>query len=52
MSYCQKYVFQKKKKKVINVKAFNLITNKNETRTMKKYISCDCKCKRNSTACN
>ena len=41
-----------KKKKVINVKAFNLITNKNETRTMKKYISCDFKCKCNSTACN
>ena len=31
---------------------FNMITNKNEAKTMKKNISCDCKCKFNSTACN
>ena len=33
MSYLQKYVFQKKKKDV-NVKVFNMITNKNEGKTM------------------
>ena len=44
MSYLQKYVFQKKPKD-INVKVFNMITNKNEAKTMTKQISCDCKCK-------
>ena len=39
-------------KKDINVKAFKMITNKNETKTMTKYISCDCKFKFNSTTCN
>ena len=33
----------------INVKAFDMITNKNETKTIAKYISCDCKCKFNNT---
>ena len=37
--------------KDINVKVFNMITNKNEAKTMTKYISCDCKCKFNSTSC-
>ena len=36
----------------LNVKAFNMITNKNEATTMTKHISCDCKCKCNSTTCN
>ena len=31
--------------KNINVKAFIMITKKNEVKTMAKYISCDCKCK-------
>ena len=42
----------KKKAKDINVKVFNIITNKNEAKTMTKHVSCDCKCKFNSTACN
>ena len=50
MSYRQKYVL--KKTKDINVKAFNMITNKNEAKTMTKHISCDCKCKFNSKTCN
>ena len=50
MYYLQKYVFQKKLKK--NVKAFNMIINKNEAKTMTKQILCDCKCKFNSTTCN
>ena len=34
------------------LKVFNMIKNKNEARTMTKHISCDCKCKFNSKACN
>ena len=41
-----------KETKDISVKAFNLIRNKNEAKTMTKQISCDCKCKFNSTTCN
>ena len=51
MSYLQKYVFQKKTKG-INVKAFNMTANKNETKTMTKHVSCDYKCKFNITKCN
>ena len=29
-----------------------MTTNDNEARAMTEYISCDCKCKFNSTACN
>ena len=35
------HVFQKSKTKGINVKAFNMITNKNEAKTMAKHISFD-----------
>ena len=38
--------------KNINVKVFNTITNKNEAKAMTEHISCDCKCKFNSTTCN
>ena len=38
--------------KDVNVEAFNMITNKNEAKTIAKHISCDCKCKRNNTTCN
>ena len=41
-----------KETKDINVKVFNIITNKNEAKTMPKHISCDCECKFNSTTCN
>ena len=40
------------KRKDINVKGFNMITNRNEAKTFVKYIPCDCKCKFNSTTCN
>ena len=43
---------RKKKKKNINVKAFNRMTNKDEAEAMTEHISCDCKCKFNSTTCN
>ena len=38
--------------KGINVKAFNMITNNTEAKAITKHISCDCKCKFNSTTCN
>ena len=41
-----------KETKDINVKAFNMITNTNEAKAMIGRISCDCKCKFNSTTCN
>ena len=41
-----------KETKDINVKAFNIITNKNEAKTITKHTSCDCNCKLNGTTCN
>ena len=41
-----------KKTKDVIVKVFNVITNKNETKTMAKHISCDCKCIFNRITCN
>ena len=38
--------------KDINVKAFNIITNKEEDKAMAEHVSWDCKCKFNSTTCN
>ena len=36
----------------MNVQAFNVITNKNKAKAMTEHISCDTKCKFNSTKCN
>ena len=41
-----------KERKYINVKAFNMITNKNEGKARTKHISCNFKCKFNSAVCN
>ena len=41
-----------KETKDINVKAFNMITNKDEAKAMTEHISCDSKCKFNLTTCN
>ena len=41
-----------RKPKDINFKVSNMITNKNEVKTMTKHISFNCKCKFNSTTCN
>ena len=41
-----------KKTKDINVKGFNMITNKIEAKLKTKRISCACKCKSNSSICN
>ena len=46
MTYLQIYM---RKTKDINFKVFNMITNKNEAKTMVKHISCRCKCKFNRT---
>ena len=50
MSYLQ--ICVPKETKDINVKAFNMITSKNEAKAMTEHISCDCKCQFNSTICN
>ena len=41
-----------KETKDINVKSFNMITNKDEAKAMTEHILCDCKCKFKSTICN
>ena len=41
-----------KETKDINVKVFNMITNKDETRAITEHIPCDCKCKFSSAVCN
>ena len=41
-----------KETKDINLKAFNMITNKDEAKAMMQHISCDCKCEFNITTCN
>ena len=40
------------KKQDINIKVFNIVTNKNEAKTMTKHISCDSRCLFNNTACD
>ena len=40
------------KTKDVNVKVFNMITNKSGAKTFIKHISCDCKCKFHSITCN
>ena len=41
-----------KETKDINVKALDMIANKNEAKAITEHISCDCKCKFNSIICN
>ena len=45
-------IFVPKETKDMNVKAFNMITNNDEGKAMTEQISCDFKCKVNSTTCN
>ena len=40
------------KKKDINIKVFNIVTNKNEAKTMTKHISYDSRCLFNNTTCD
>ena len=41
-----------KETKDINVKAFSMITTKDESKAMAEHISCDCKYKFHRTTCN
>ena len=41
-----------KETKDINVKAYNMITNRNVAKALREHISCECKCKFSSTAYN
>ena len=41
-----------KETKVMNFKAFSMITNKNDAKKMTEHISCNFKCKLNGTTCN
>ena len=50
VTYLKKYVLSKTKD--VNVKVFNMITKMNESKTLVKHISCDCKYKFNSVTCN
>ena len=45
-------VWVPKETKDISVKAFNKITNKNKSTATTNHVSCDCKCKFNSTTWN
>ena len=44
MIYLIKYVFQTKQK-FLNLSVFNMITGINESETLTKDISCECKCR-------
>ena len=48
MSYLKK-TCDPKETKDINAIAFNMITNKDEAKAETEHISCDCKCRFNST---
>ena len=50
ITYVQKCVIRLKISEV-NVKLFNMIKNMIKAKTLVKYISCDCKCKFNSSSC-
>ena len=45
-------IYVPKETKDIYVELFNLITNTDEAKAMTEHISCDCKCKFNSTIYN
>ena len=50
MIYLTKYLSNETED--VNVSAFNLITKRNETKTLIKRASCKCKCKFDSKKCN
>ena len=49
MIYLIKYVFQAED---LNLSVFNMITGINESKTLTRHISCECKCKFDGTKCN
>ena len=53
MTYLQKYeICIPSKTKGINIKVFNMMARIYDAKTLLKHISCDCKCKFNSTTCH
>ena len=50
MTYLIKYVFQIKQD--LNLSIFNMITGINESKTLTKHISCECKCRFDGRKCN
>ena len=50
MTYLIRYVFQIKQD--LNRTVFNMITGINESKTLTKHISCECKCKFDGRKCN
>ena len=51
MTYLIKYVFQKNPED-LNLRVFNRITGINESKTLTKHVSCECKCKFDERKCN
>ena len=49
MTYLIEYAFQIKQD--LNLSVFNMITDVNESKTLAKHISCECKCKFHGTKC-
>ena len=49
--YVMKYAFQTKKED-LNLSVFNMITGINESETLTKHISCECKCRFDERKCN
>ena len=45
-------VYVPNKTEDLNLSIFNIITGINESKTLTKYISCECKCKFDGTKCN
>ena len=52
MTYLIKYVCVPNKTEDLNLSVFNIITRINESKTLTKHISCECKCKFDGRNCN
>ena len=50
MTYIIKYVFQKNRR--FNSSVFNIVAGINESKTLTKRISCECKCRSDVKKCN
>ena len=52
ITYLIKYVRVQNKTEDLNLSLFNMITGINESKTLTKHISCECKCKFDGRKCN
>ena len=50
MTFLKKFEFQIKQD--LNLSVFDMITGINESKTLAKHVSCDCKCKFDGRRCN